>query len=207
MVGGVRDRKRAETLRRIHDAAAELTKRDGLAEATVSAIAERAGVSRRTFFNYFDSKEDAVLGIQQPQISPEALDAFVEDAVGQPTVSAGSERFRRALRMTVTTLATLGLPMGQDGALMAVVASHPELLDRLRAHRDAVQHELVVVLTRRLAEENPTSQASDSARAMVLLAGAVLRYARGSEPALLDNPDQAAIDAAMAAFREALKGI
>ena len=116
MVGGVRDRKRAETLRRIHDAAAELTKRDGLAEATVSAIAERAGVSRRTFFNYFDSKEDAVLGIQQPQISPEALDAFVEDAVGQPTVSAGSERFRRALRMTVTGCAEGIAAMGAVGA-------------------------------------------------------------------------------------------
>ncbi|GAB10468.1 putative TetR family transcriptional regulator [Gordonia araii NBRC 100433] len=204
----MRDRKRAETLRRIHDAAVELTKRDGLADATVSAIAERAGVSRRTFFNYFDSKEDAVLGIQPPRIPPEALDAFVDEAVVVlPNDPPGKERFRRALRLTVSTLASLGLPMGEDRALMAVVATHPDLLDRLRAHRDAVQHELVVVLSQRLAEENPTARASDSARAMVLLAGAILRFARGSEPALLDNPDQAAIEAAMKAFREALEGI
>ncbi|MFT4202099.1 MAG: helix-turn-helix domain-containing protein [Gordonia sp. (in: high G+C Gram-positive bacteria)] len=191
---------------RIHDAAVELTRRDGLADATVSAIAERAGVSRRTFFNYFDSKEDAVLGIRPPEIPGEALDAFFDVAADLPT-QAGNQRLRRALRLTISTLASLGVPMDKDRALLEVVAAQPELLDRLRAHRDAVQHELVTVLQQRIAQEAPSESAADSARAMVLLAGAVLRFARDSEYDLLDNPDNAAIDAAMTAFREALEGI
>lgn len=204
---GVRDRKRAQTLRCIHDAAVELVQRDGLPEATVSAIAQRAGVSRRTFFNYYDSKEDAVLGISPPEIPQEALDAFVDEAVELPDDQPGKERFRRALRLTVTTLASLGLPIGEDRALLEILLAHPELGERLRAHRDAVQHRLATVLSERLAQESPSTQTADAARAMVLLAGAVLKFARGRDPAALDNPDPPAIEAAMRAFREALEGI
>jgi AcrR family transcriptional regulator len=43
--------------------AVELVLRDGLQRATVEAICDAADVSPRTFFNYFDSKEDAILGL------------------------------------------------------------------------------------------------------------------------------------------------
>ena len=43
-----------------------LAREGGLAAATVEAITERAGVSRRTFFNYYPTKEDALLGTTSP---------------------------------------------------------------------------------------------------------------------------------------------
>lgn len=50
-----------ETLKKLHAAAATLVREKGVAATTIDEIAERANVSRRTFFNYYDSKEDAIL--------------------------------------------------------------------------------------------------------------------------------------------------
>lgn len=58
---GLRDRKKAATRAALADAAAELAREHGLHEVTADAIAARAGVSTRTFHNYFASKEEAVL--------------------------------------------------------------------------------------------------------------------------------------------------
>lgn len=74
---GLRERQRRETLHQLHEAALALALEGGLHAATVDAIAERAGVSRRTFFNYYPSKEDAILGVSAPVVPQEALDAFL----------------------------------------------------------------------------------------------------------------------------------
>jgi AcrR family transcriptional regulator len=71
---GIRERKRAATFRTIFTAAAELALDVGLEHATVDAISDRANVSSRTFFNYFASKEDAVLGIDSGSVSEEAIE-------------------------------------------------------------------------------------------------------------------------------------
>jgi len=68
---GLRERKRAQTAEAIHVAAAELALERGLDATTIDAISERADVSTRTFFNYFPSKEDAVLGIDETAVSLE----------------------------------------------------------------------------------------------------------------------------------------
>lgn len=58
---GLRDRKKAATRAALAEAAAELAREHGLHDVTADAIAARAGVSTRTFHNYFASKEEAVL--------------------------------------------------------------------------------------------------------------------------------------------------
>lgn len=65
---GLRERKRVQTRARIERAAVDLVLSDGLEQVTVDAISERADISPRTFFNYFDSKEDAILGVQPSSI-------------------------------------------------------------------------------------------------------------------------------------------
>lgn len=59
--GGLRERKKEATRRALHEATMRLAVEQGFDEVTVEAIADAAGVSRRTFSNYFCGKEEALL--------------------------------------------------------------------------------------------------------------------------------------------------
>jgi AcrR family transcriptional regulator len=58
---GLRARKQRETRRRIAEACLTLFLAKGYEGTTLDDIAEKAGISRRTFFSYFKSKEDIML--------------------------------------------------------------------------------------------------------------------------------------------------
>lgn len=58
----LRERKRLQTRADIEEHATRLVAERGYAAVTVDDICEAAGISKRTFFNYVDSKETAVLG-------------------------------------------------------------------------------------------------------------------------------------------------
>ncbi len=54
---GWRDRKRRQTAERIAQTGMRLFVDRGFDETTLEEIAQAAGIARRTFFHYFDSKE------------------------------------------------------------------------------------------------------------------------------------------------------
>ena len=58
----LRERKRLATRRRIEDAATALVEKHGFDHVTVEDICRDAEISRRTFFNYMESKDEAILG-------------------------------------------------------------------------------------------------------------------------------------------------
>jgi AcrR family transcriptional regulator len=60
MAAGLRERKKLDTRRALSDAALELTFRHGLENVTREDIARLAGVSLRTFNNYFTGKYEAL---------------------------------------------------------------------------------------------------------------------------------------------------
>lgn len=64
---GTRERKHEETRRRIAEAGLRLFLMHGYAETTVDAIAEEAGISRRTFFAYFKTKDELILAWQMAE--------------------------------------------------------------------------------------------------------------------------------------------
>ncbi len=74
----LRERRRQESAERLIELAREWTARDGFTGYTVEELCEAAGVSRRTFFNYFASKEDAVLGILAPHGDDELTQTFLD---------------------------------------------------------------------------------------------------------------------------------
>ena len=76
---GLRERKKAETHQALAKAALHLADELGPERVTVEAIADAAGVSPRTFFNYFSSKEDAIVGIAPAQSS-----ALLADLLARP---------------------------------------------------------------------------------------------------------------------------
>ena len=68
--------RRWETSRRLTEHARGLALEHGVDGFTLDQLAERAGVSRRTIFNYFPSKDDAVLGAV-PALREEDVADFV----------------------------------------------------------------------------------------------------------------------------------
>jgi AcrR family transcriptional regulator len=67
-MAGLRERKKAETRRNISDIATGLFLARGYANVTVAEVAEAAGVSKMTVFNYFATKEDLLLDRQPENI-------------------------------------------------------------------------------------------------------------------------------------------
>ncbi|MBK1838165.1 TetR family transcriptional regulator [Azospirillum sp. YIM B02556] len=61
---GLRERKRRGTQQRITDAGLRLFIEKGYDAATIDEIAAAAGISRRTFFYYFKSKDEILLSLQ-----------------------------------------------------------------------------------------------------------------------------------------------
>ena len=59
--GGLRERKRRETRQRIAEVGLKSFLGKGYEATTIDEIAEAAGISRRTFFHYFQSKDDIFL--------------------------------------------------------------------------------------------------------------------------------------------------
>ena len=120
---GRRDRKKRQTRAALAAAALRLVAERGLEQVTVEEISEAADVSSRTFFNYFPTKDDALIG-DQGASRDELLGAFA--AVG-PQVSA-IEAVRRAMTEAVDEIQA-------DRELwflrMRVIAENPVLLSRL----------------------------------------------------------------------------
>ncbi len=86
---GRRDRKKLATRRALRLAALDLVGERGLAHVTVEDIAEAADVSTRTFFNYFPTKEAAVLGDD-----PEKIDRMRERLLARPADEPPLEAMR-----------------------------------------------------------------------------------------------------------------
>lgn len=70
------DTRRYRTSKKIQAAAIALSVRDGLQNVTTEAIARQAGISTRTFFNYYPYKEAALMG-PPPDYPPDASEEFV----------------------------------------------------------------------------------------------------------------------------------
>ncbi|MFZ0217302.1 MAG: TetR/AcrR family transcriptional regulator [Candidatus Dormiibacterota bacterium] len=79
----LREQHRQETRQRIIDAARERFTAGGYGHTTMDAIAERAGVSRATLFNYFPSKQSLLL----------PLAAQVQEELVRPAVTAALRRW------------------------------------------------------------------------------------------------------------------
>lgn len=111
---GLRDRKRIQTRAAIENAAIFLVLRDGLEETTVDAISERADISPRTFFNYFESKDSAILGV--PLAGPDE-----EVAVVQP----GGDLVCSVVQLLMSAMGV---------AVEARVSVHEDRLEVIRRH-------------------------------------------------------------------------
>src|SRR5882762_11103969 len=94
---GLRERKKIQTRETIQREAYRLFDENGYANTTVDQIADAAEVSPSTFFRYFPTKEDVVLGDDYDALMVEAFRA-------QPAGRTPMQAIRAAMRATFADL-------------------------------------------------------------------------------------------------------
>jgi AcrR family transcriptional regulator len=140
-VDTLRTRKKAATRQSLHDAALRLAMAHGLDGVTVEDIADEAGVSRRTFSNYFANKEDAILHSDRERMR--RLLALL-------TARPAEEAPWLALRRAATDLyIDRVMPAPEWVEQLRLLRRHPSLLARQAADQTAVERELAAVLVAR----------------------------------------------------------
>jgi len=97
---GLRERKKLQTLRRLRAVALRLATERGVEHVTVEDIAAEAEVSTRTFFNYFASKEDALIGAD-----PTSAADLARALADRPADEAPLESLRQLMLIRAATMA------------------------------------------------------------------------------------------------------
>jgi AcrR family transcriptional regulator len=170
---GLRERKKTATRQALHEAALRLAVERGLDNVTVEAIADAVNVHRRTFSNYFDGKEDAILyGEEQRRLR--LLDLLRARPPKEPAWAALRQAFRDFFRQ-------FGEPDPQWMAETRLVRQHPSLLARQMAAIAHFERDLAQTITERAAVQ------PDPMRARVM-AAAYLTGVRLATQLWLDEP-------------------
>ncbi|MDO7881046.1 TetR/AcrR family transcriptional regulator [Salinibacterium soli] len=173
---GLRERKRRATRRAIQLAVIDLVGERGLDGTTVDEISRQADISPRTFFNYFASKEDAVVGELPPLPSGELVERFVSAGRGASLLDGLAE-------IIVETVEG----EGHDQELMqrrkSVLQQHPHLFAMRIARMRRLEDEMGSIVARRLLADDPSlepSVAESRGRLVANVAFAAMRHAWGS---------------------------
>ncbi|WP_172592045.1 TetR/AcrR family transcriptional regulator [Subtercola boreus] len=177
---GLRERKRIATSRSIQQAVLELSRDKGLDNVTVDEISRRADISPRTFFNYFSSKEAAVLGESPFSLPSAEVEAFVHAGPEAPIFDG-----LLAIMRAIADIDSQDFDMHQLRKL--VIRDYPHLLvQRITSMRE-FEIDLTSVVERRLIEDDRVTAASgeipdqqaegERARLIALVAIAAMRHA------------------------------
>lgn len=126
------DRRRADTTRTLVRLARRYTADRGLAGFTIEELCSEAAVSRRTFFNYFASKDDAVIGIPLDRSDAAAVARFLAGGGGDGQLSAAL--IADLAELTIERWRILEIAPDTAAELFAAVEAEPKLLQRMLAH-------------------------------------------------------------------------
>ena len=188
--------RRQATASRLTALCRTLTAERGLNGFTIEEVCSEVGVSRRTFFNYFPSKEDAIFGVDQD----EEIEAYTREflALGSRGWAAVVDDL---LSFVVKHADSTGHDVAEHMQFMAILEREPKLLARfigIGRERETALVELVA-----LREGVTTSDLR--ARASIDVVSTVMRSAadRLSDPRVAAEFG-AAITETLAAVRAVL---
>ncbi len=119
---GLRERKKRRTRQALIDAAMLLYRQRGLEGVTIAEITRIADVAPRTFFGYFEAKEDVFL-----ELGDERLEQLVQAIQSRDRAEPILTAVRRALRHDRERLRATRERPG-----LAELLSHPAIANRLR---------------------------------------------------------------------------
>lgn len=135
----LRERRRRETAWMLQKVTTQLVREQGFEAVTTDAIARAAGVSKRTFFNYYPNKEAAFFG-EIPELDREDVDAFLTDEGPSP----------EALRRLMWTHTMNARDRGDELRLIIqLLATQPRVLEIYMAQREIITRSLACILARK----------------------------------------------------------
>lgn len=143
----LRERKRAATWTAIHEAAAtSALEHDDLSRVTIEDVADAAEISPRTFFNYFPSKEDAILGLRSPSIDDATAAAFV--------ITDSDNLIEKVALLLFDVFDKTGGGPGSRALRMTLMHRYPELARIRLAHNEKLHHLARALIEARLTESD-----------------------------------------------------
>jgi AcrR family transcriptional regulator len=161
---GLRERKRRETSERIIGKGLKLFVKNGYEATTLDAIAEAAGISRRTFFYYFKSKEDVLLAARDSGFREALRPAMLDEPPDQAPVDA----VRNCLIKIASRYETR-----ESVVFDRLMESTPAL----RARKEAVFVDTEQILLEAMCEVWPSPGRRDGLRLVAMVAMGTLRLA------------------------------
>ncbi|RKS05881.1 TetR family transcriptional regulator [Nocardiopsis sp. Huas11] len=157
--GGLRERKKAQLHDALLDTALRLFHENGYQATTTEEIAARVGVSQRTFFRYFPSKEDLLLEALEG-VDQHLFDALRERPCGEPPLvalrNALSDQWDRVDRAS----------MMLRGGAAKLMKQSPELLATHMRYCHVRQKQLAAVVAERAGVDPATDPRPDLAAAV-----------------------------------------
>jgi AcrR family transcriptional regulator len=120
--------------RRLYAAAGAIFARVGYADATAEAIARQAGMSKATFYEHFDNKEDCIVALFDA--ATELLLHNMREAVAQHVDAEPRTRVRTTLEAFLETLARY--PNESQTLLVEIVGAGPRAMERRDRALDTV---------------------------------------------------------------------
>lgn len=171
---GLRERKRLATRHAIQFACLNLVAERGLERVTVEQISVRADISPRTFFNYFPTKEAALVGDPPALPGEDELDAFVT-AGADASILAGIGRLMAGSAATSEQKDIVTLRR-------SLLSKYPHLFALRMVALHELEDNLTQVVSRRLAADDARLAAdpaalADRARLIALVALGAMRHA------------------------------
>jgi AcrR family transcriptional regulator len=179
---GRRERKKQATRAALSEAALRLSLEHGVENVTVEQIADEADVSLRTFFNYFSSKEEAVVAGDAAR-----GELLVEQFRARPT----SESVVTALRAAALAFVD-DLVHGDRLEELRMMRRSPVLIQHQLAAYAAGERALAIAVAERIGEPVPEGPADEdravgvypslvAATAMAAIRVAMQRWTDGAE--------------------------
>jgi AcrR family transcriptional regulator len=138
---GLREDKKAQTRLHISNVATELFLEHGFANVTVAEVAQAAGISKMTVFNYFDTKEDLLLDRQPDDVA--ALCAAVSDRQAGESVT---EALRRLCLTSLNGRCLAIVNSDRASKFWLEVRANQDLTNRALQQRMELQDELAATL-------------------------------------------------------------